>query len=131
MFRTALGVVGVLTTLFPDRMIEVFESAFIENPEECTTTSFSASSIRTEGVFIVAVTLIGGRVYTWLLNAAGVFGAVAFLFPETYRRFASAFLYENAEDVEWTDRSTDAIRTIGLAYVLLAGWAYRTRNRAD
>ena len=36
MLRQFLGVLGVLKTLVPDRIVDVFEAIAVENPEENT-----------------------------------------------------------------------------------------------
>ena len=128
MARRLLGVLGVLAAVLPDRMVDVFETVAIENPEECTTRPWVRPGIRLEGVAIVVASVVGGRAYAWLMNLAGVFGAVVVLFPQVYREVAVPLLYENPGEVEWNDRATDGVRVIGVVYVLVARRAARKRR---
>jgi hypothetical protein len=43
---------------------------------------------------MAVLSLFDGRVYAWLINLTGVFGAIVFLFPNLYRGFATASLYD-------------------------------------
>lgn len=128
MIRPLFGLLGALAALFPDRTVDVFEAAVIENggPD---TEPWVRSAVRAEGVLTVAVVLLGGRAYAWLSSLTGVFGVVVFAFPEAYREFAARFLYERPEDVRWADRSTPLLEAIGIAYVLAALGEFRRRHR--
>ncbi|GAA0506517.1 hypothetical protein SAMN04488066_101187 [Halorubrum aquaticum] len=129
MIRAILGFVGALTALFPDRMVDAFETVAIEE-DGADTRPWVGSAVRAEGVLAVAVALLGGRTYAWLLNLTGVFGVVVFAFPEAYREFAARFLYERSEEVRWADRSTRILKAIGVAYALAALREFRRRRRA-
>lgn len=131
MVRAFIGILGVLTAIFPNRIIELFEAVAIENPDDCTRKPWIDSGIRTEGIVVAVVSVIGRRVYAWLLNLTGVFGAVILLFPEGYRDFATTLLYEHPDEVEWNDRFTNRIRIIGVVYILLAVWTYTKRRAND
>lgn len=131
MIRAIIGLIGVLTAVFPDRIIEVFEAVAIENPDDCTRKPWIDSGIRTEGIVVAVASVIGRRVYAWLMNLTGVFGAVVLLFPEAYRDFATTLLYEHPDEVEWNNRFTNRIRLIGVVYILLAVWTYTKRRAND
>ncbi|GAB6880123.1 hypothetical protein JCM17823_23970 [Halorubrum gandharaense] len=127
MIRRFVGVLGVLTALFPNRMIDIFERLAIEKPDECATKSWISSGIRAEGVVVVAASLIGGRAYAWMMNLTGTFGAVILLFPQLYQRVATTLLYEHPNEVEWNDQFTKGVRIIGVVYLLLAIRSLRQR----
>jgi hypothetical protein len=120
MLRAVVGVLGIATVLFPDRILDVFETVAIENPDEATTKSWIESGIRTEGIVVTIVTLVGGRAYARMVDLTGVFGAIVLLSPRQYRRFALTLLYEHPDEVAWNHRFTDGIRIIGALYVLFA-----------
>ncbi|MCU4750928.1 hypothetical protein OB919_02845 [Halobacteria archaeon AArc-curdl1] len=131
MIRPLIGLLGLLAALFPDRMVDIFESLAIENPEECTTTSWIDSGIRVEGIVVTAASLLGGRAYAWMMNLTGAFGAVILLFPRLYQKIATGLLYEHSADVEWNDRFTDSVRFIGALYLLLAIRSFRKRRNSN
>ncbi|MFC5136532.1 MULTISPECIES: hypothetical protein [Haloferacaceae] len=128
MIRTVMGVLGAVSALFPDEIVDLFEKLAISNPGEGTVRGWVRQAIRSEGVLIAAISLFAGRAYAWLMNLTGVFGAVVFLFPDLYRKFATAFLYERPESIEWNERFRSGIRAIGVLYVFLAAKTYRERH---
>ncbi|WP_311172315.1 hypothetical protein [Halobellus ordinarius] len=130
MIRAFIGVLGVLTAVFPNRIIAIFETVAIENPDEYTRKPWTDSAIRSEGIVVTVASLIGRQAYAWLMNLTGVFGAVVLLFPEAYRDFATSLLYTHPDEVEWNDQFTNRIRLIGIAYIILAVWT-NTKRRAD
>lgn len=131
MLRTFISVLGVVTALFPDEVIALFERLAIVNPEEGTIRAWVRPAIRSEGVLVAAGSLLGGRSYAWLMNLTGVFGAVVVVFPELYRKFAPAFLYERPNSIEWNERFTTGVRIIGAVYVFLAAAVYKDRPDDD
>lgn len=130
MIRALIGLLGVLTTVFPNRIIGVFEAAAIENPSECTHNPWIDSAIRIEGLVVTVASLTGRQLYAWMMSLTGVFGAVILLFPEAYRDFATTLLYEHPDEVEWNDQFTNRLRIIGIVYILLAAWT-NVKRRAD
>jgi len=128
MIRTLVGVLGAISALVPDEIVSLYEKLAIANPNEGTVRGWVRPVIRSEGVLIVAISLLNGRAYAWLMNLTGVFGAIVFLFPDLYRRFATAFLYERPESIEWNERFSSAVRAIGALYVFLAAKTYRERH---
>jgi hypothetical protein len=128
MIRTLMGVLGAISALVPDKIVKLFEKLAIANPSEGTVRGWVGPAIRSEGVLIAAISLLNGRAYAWLMNLTGVFGAIVFLFPDLYRRFATAFLYERPESIEWNERFSSAVRAIGALYVFLAAKTYRERH---
>jgi len=50
-------------------------------------------------------------------DLTGVFGAIVLLFPDLYRKFATAFLYERPESIEWNEGFSSGVRAIGALYV--------------
>ena len=128
MLRQFLGALGVLTTLVPDRIVDVFEAIAVENPDQNTVHSWFGPLIRAEGVVITLAALRGGRLYAWLMNVTGIFGAVLFFFPRLYEQIAGPLVYEDPESVEWNEHLTDGVRMIGAVYVLLALLDRRRRN---
>lgn len=130
MIQQFLGTLGVLTALVPDRIVDVFERVAVENPGENTVHSWFGSLIRAEGVVITLAALRDGRLYAWLMNVTGIFGAVLVFTPELYEQIAGPLVYEDPESVEWNEHLTDGIRVIGAVYVLLALLDRRRRKRA-
>jgi len=128
MIRQFLGALGILTALVPDRIVDVFEAIAVENPEENTVHSWFGPLIRAEGVVITLAALRDGRLYAWLLNVTGIFGAVLFFIPRLYKQMAGPLVYEDPASVEWNEHLTDGIRVIGVVYVLLALFDRRRRN---
>jgi len=128
MIRTVVGALGAVTALFPDEIVDLFEKLMIANSGEGTVRGWVRPAIRSEGVLIAGISLFDGRAYAWLMNLTGVFGAIVLLFPDLYRRFATAFLYERPESMEWNERFRSGIRAIGALYVLLAAKTYRERH---
>lgn len=131
MLRATIGVLGFLTAVFPERILEIFESIAIENPEEATPRPWVKTGIRTEGIAITAASLVGGRVFASMMNLTGVFGAVVFVVPEAYRTFATHLLYSDPHDIEWKETVTSGLRLIGGVYVLLAIIARRNRRSVE
>jgi hypothetical protein len=131
MIRPVIAFLGGLAALLPDRMIDIFETVAIENPDECAIKPWIDAGIRTEGVLVIAASLIGGRAYAWMMNLTGAFGAVVVVSPQLYRRFATTLLYENPDSVEWNDRATTGVRIIEVVYVLLALKALTKRLAAE
>lgn len=131
MIRLLVGILGFLTTLFPDRIVEQYEAVAIQNSDACRIRSWITTGIRTEGVLVTIASLIGGRAYGSMMHITGAFGAIVLLFPDYYRRFAGTVLYENADTVEWNDQFASGVRLIGVLYVVLAAKSFITRRRSD
>lgn len=129
--RRLIGLIGLLTALVPDRIIGVFEDVAIENPSECQANPWLRSGIRIEGIVITLASLLGGRAYAWMMNLTGFFGAIVLLFPQLYREFASALVYENSDAVEWNAQFTTGVRLIGALYVIMAIISFRKRHNED
>lgn len=128
MIRTLVGVLGAISALFPDKIVGIFEKLAIANPSEGTVREWVRPAIRSEGVLIAAISLRNGRAYAWLMNLTGLFGAIVLLFPDLYRRFATAFLYERPESIEWNERFRLGIRAIGALYVFFTAKTYKERH---
>ena len=120
MIRSLLATLGLVTALVPDRIVDLFEAIAVKNPDEIAVHSWFNHLIRVEGVVIVLAVLRDGRLYAWLMNLTGLFGAVLVLVPDLYERIAGPLVYEDPESVEWHDHLSDGIRVIGVVYVLLA-----------
>lgn len=131
MMCSFIGLLGILTILFPEDMIEIFEGVAIENSDENTIKPWISSGIRAEGIIVTAASLIGGRAYVWMMNLTGVFGAVVLLSPQLYRKLATALLYEDPNGVEWNDQFTTGVRIIGVVYILLAVKAFKKHRTTD
>ncbi|MFD1687503.1 hypothetical protein [Halobellus litoreus] len=125
MIRTLVGVLGTLSALFPDEIVEIFEKLAIANPNEGTVSGWVRPAIRSEGVLIAVISFFDGRAYAWLMNLTG---AIVLLFPDLYRKFATAFLYERPELMEWNEGFSSGVRAIGALYVFLAAKTYRERH---
>lgn len=126
--RLILGILGVITTLFPNRVIGLFEAIAVSDAGDASTPPWFRSAIRAEGVLITFACLFGGRVYGVMMNVTGVFGAVVLLFPDVYRKIATAIVYDQPDHVEWNDQFTPVVRIIGVLYVLIAVRAFKKRR---
>lgn len=131
MTRLLVGVLGFLTTLFPDRIVEQYEAVAIQNSDACQIRSWITNGIRTEDVLVTIASLTGGRAYGSMMNITGAFGAIVLLFPDYYRRIAGTVLYEDPEFVEWNDQFASGVRLIGVLYVVLAVKSFIHRHRGD
>ena len=123
-----LLILGATTALFPDEIVALFERLAIANPGDGTLRAWITPAIRSEGVLVAVVSLLGGRSYAWMMNLTGAFGAVVLAFPDLYRKFATTLLYENPGSIEWNERFTAGVRMIGAIYVVLAAKSYRDRR---
>ncbi|WP_276270944.1 hypothetical protein [Haloarcula litorea] len=129
MLRKLIGVLGAVTAVFPGKIVALFETLAITNPEEGALREWVNPAIRSEGMLVAVISLLGSRSYAWMMNLTGVFGAIVLVFPDLYRKFASTFLYEHPAAVEWDERFTTSVRVIGAVYVFLAAKAYRDRSK--
>ncbi|WIV68370.1 hypothetical protein [Natrialbaceae archaeon AArc-T1-2] len=128
MSRIAFGLLGSLIALFPADVLEAFERATLENPEESRPKSWLVSGIRAEGIGYVLVGVVGGKSYAWLMNLIGIVGVVVTLFPKRYLEVGGRLAYENSEDLEWREGFVTATRGIGVLCVLLALRAAKNRD---
>ncbi|MDS0478103.1 hypothetical protein [Natrinema sp. 1APR25-10V2] len=128
MIRVLTGVIGAVTALAPERVIVIFEKLAIANPGKEPVRAWIQPAVRAEGILIAAISLFGGQLYAWLMNLTGAFGTVVFLFPNLYRKFATAFLYEKPDAVEWNQSFTAEVRAIGAIYAILASKRFRRRH---
>lgn len=129
MLRILIGVLGAVTALFPDKIVVVFEKLVITNPSDGTLREWVNPAIRSEGILVAVISFLGGRSYVWMMNLTGAFGAVVLVFPNLYRKFATTLLYERPDAIEWNERFTIVVRSIGAVYVFLAAKMYRDRRK--
>lgn len=129
MLRIFIGVLGAITALVPDKIVALFETCAIANPDEGTLRAWINPTIRSEGILVAVISLFGGRPYAWMMNLTGTFGAVVLVFPGLYRKFATGFLYERPDSIEWNEQFTIGVRIIGAVYLFLAAKTYRNRRR--
>lgn len=127
--RIFIGVLGAVTALFPDEIVALFEKLAIANPGESTLRTGVNPGIRSEGLLVAVISLLGGRSYAWMMNLTGGFGAVVLVFPGLYRKFATTLLYKHPDSIEWDERFTTGVRIIGAVYVFLAAKTYRDRRK--
>ena len=129
MLRTLLGILGAVTALFPDRIIALFERLAIDNSGDPTLRAWVTPAIRSEGILVAVISLLGGRWFARLMNLTGAFGAVILVVPDLYRKFALSLLYEESDSVEWNEQFHTVVRFIGALYVYLAAKTYRDRRK--
>ncbi|WP_128906472.1 hypothetical protein [Halorubrum amylolyticum] len=130
MLRAIIGVLGGLTALVPDRIVDAFERAAVANPDEVEPRPGAVTALRAEGVFVFALTLSGGRVYASAMYITGAFGALLLAVPRLYRAIAAGFLYGDPEAVEWREGFDPVLRLVGALYVLLGIREFR-REREE
>ncbi|MFC7020284.1 MULTISPECIES: hypothetical protein [Haloarcula] len=129
MIRILISTLGAVTALFPDEIVAFFEKSAIANPGEGTLRTWVNPAIRSEGILVAVISLLGGRFYAWMMNLTGAFGAVVFVFPDLYRELATTFLFESPDAIEWNERFTAGVRIIGAVYVILAAKTYRDHRK--
>ena len=130
MFRPVVGLLGVLSALFPDRILALFERIAIERSDDAIR-SWLSSGIRAEGVVVTFASLVGGRAYAWMMNLTGAFGILILLAPRLYREFATRVLYVEPGEIEWNDRFTTGLRVIGFVYLGMAVVEFAARRSDD
>lgn len=131
MFRPVVGLLGVLSALFPDRILALFERIAIERSDDDAIRSWLSSGIRAEGVVVTLVSLVGGRAYAWMMNLTGAFGVLILLAPRLYREFATRVLYVDPAEIEWNDRFRTGLRVIGFVYLFMAVVEFAARRSDD
>lgn len=131
MFRPLVGLLGVLSALFPERILALFEGVAIENADDAAIEQWLSNGIRIEGVVVTLASVVGGRAYAWMMNLTGAFGVLLLLAPRLYRAFATRVLYDSPSDVEWNDRVTTGLRVIGFGYLAMAVVEYAKRRGED
>ncbi|MEA1932301.1 MAG: hypothetical protein U9O06_12245 [Euryarchaeota archaeon] len=131
MVRTLLVGLGIVMTLFPDRVTDWYQRIAFENPEAAVGNSWLGSAVRVEGLLIALCSLTGGRGYAWLLNLMGLAGGVAVLFPRQYLDWGARVAYQNPEEIEWTGWFPTVARGLGVCYVVGSLRDYRRRHSAD
>ncbi len=128
MARSLFGLLGAVVALFPAGARGAYEAIALENPGAVEPKPWLDAGIRAEGILYVLASVAGGRAYAWLLNVAGVAGALAALFPRQYLETGATLAYEDADALEWREGFVTAVRGIGVLLVLLALGARRTRS---
>lgn len=130
MLRQILAVLGGLVALAPHRTLAAFETVALDVDVDESTSEETVgvptirpwvpSLVRTEGLVLVLVALVGGRLYRLLIGAVGVGGGMVMTFPRRYQRFAARLIFDDPSSVRWHDRSTPLLRAIGALYVGVA-----------
>lgn len=120
MSRLLLGILGLVLAAVPDRVIETYESLAVDVPDDPTAKPWLPSVVRAEGIAAVAIALVGGRAYAWLIGLVGAVGAIAAAIPRRYLAFGARIGYDRPESIGWRDRFVPVVRAIGVGCVLLA-----------
>lgn len=81
MIRSLVGVLGALSALFPDEIVELFEKLAIANPSEGTVSGWVRPAIRSEGVLIAVISFFDGRAYAWLMILPACSAGLSSCFP--------------------------------------------------
>mgnify|MGYP000076638773 CR=1 FL=1 len=131
MLRAIVGILGGLTVLVPDRIVDAFERVAVANPDEVDPRSGILPTLRAEGAGIVAIALIGGRVYAWTMYVTGAFGALLLVAPRLYHAIAARFVYDDPDTVEWNSGLDRVLRLVGALYVLFGIRAFRRRRQEE
>ncbi|MDJ1434244.1 hypothetical protein [Halostagnicola sp. A-GB9-2] len=129
MFRTIIGLIGVIITLFPAKIRYLYEQFALKNPDAVNVKPWFIPAIRAEGLLIVLVSVFGGKVYRMSLYLLGLAGAVALFFPRRALRISANYSYEEPERIEWNKGLVQAIRCFGVLYLLIALDALTNLNR--
>ncbi|MEZ3163275.1 hypothetical protein ABNG03_00110 [Halorubrum sp. RMP-47] len=119
MIRAVVGALGELTVLAPDRIVAAFERVAVENLDDVEPRRGTRPTLRAEGAAVVALALIGGRVYALAMYVTGAFGTVLLVVPPAYRAIAGRILYEDPDAVEWKPGFDTFLRLVSAAYALL------------
>ena len=120
MIRALLGLVGIVLTLVPGRVIVLYEVVAIENPDECAPKGWVAPAIRAEGIGLAILALSGGRAYTTFMKFVGAVGVVAFFVPRQYASFGFGIAWNRSDSIEWKSGFFQGVRVAGAFSVLLA-----------
>ncbi len=128
MARLTLLAVGALLALVPDRILDLYEDLAVESPERPSRQPWLRSLVQAEGLVVTVFSLLGGRMWAWLLNLTGLTGAFAFLVPERYLSLGSKFAYERASSIDWADQAPTVVRVLGAISVFLAVRAFFQRR---
>lgn len=128
MLRGLLAALAVVELLVPDRFIEFWEPVALENPEECSLRSWVIPVARLEGLLVLAA-LVRPEAFSGALRSAlGWYGLMAALSPRGYLEYWTPLVYDDAESCEWKPWVVPATRAIGVLYVLLALFGWRSTN---
>lgn len=127
--RLVFGILGAVLALAPERVLAWYKRVAMTNPEVPTAKAWLRPGIRAEGVVYALVSLRGGRGYDWLVNVAGLVGAVAAVAPEQYLDWGGSLAFYQAELIEWRAEFVSAVRALGLAFVVLALARRRSRRQ--
>lgn len=120
MVRAIFAMVGAITALFPDRVLDAVERYAIEQGEKHQRESHVRPAIQVEGVAVAAASILGGKAYSWMMSLTGIFGVLIVFFPDHYLNVAAKFVYEDPEKVTWKKRFIAGLRIIGIFYLLIA-----------
>ena len=130
MVRPLLALFGVVTALFPQQVLAIFEAFALENPAEAERRPWVTQAMRGEGIVILVVSVFGRRSYRWMHYITGIFGVVLALSPAVYGYLGQILLYENHDTVRWNPRSFPVLRVLGIGYVKMAVRVFR-RHRVS
>ena len=130
MARKLLAGLGIVMSLFPNRVTDWYGRIAFENPETPVGKPWLGSAVRAEGLVIGFLGLIGGRGYAWLLNLMGLAGGIVVLFPKQYLDWGAGVAYQNPEEIEWVDWFPAVARGLGVLYVVGSLRAFKRRHCA-
>ncbi|WP_458190399.1 hypothetical protein [Haladaptatus sp. NG-WS-4] len=129
MYRTIIGLIGVIIALFPAKIRYLYEQFALKNPDEVNAKPWFTPAIRAEGIVFLLVSIAGGKAYTASMYVLGIAGAVALFIPKQALKLSEDYAYERPETIEWNEGLVTVIRCFGLVYLLIALSALFNRNR--
>ncbi|WP_254524005.1 hypothetical protein [Natrinema caseinilyticum] len=129
MYRTIMGLIGVIIAVFPAKIRYLYEQFALKNPDEVNAKPWFTPAIRAEGIVFLLVSIAGGRAYTASMYVLGIAGAVALFIPKQALKLSENYAYERPETIEWNEGLVTVIRCFGLGYLLIALSALSNRNR--
>lgn len=131
MLKPLLAALAVVELLAPERVIEFGERLALEDPGEASLRPWVTPVARLEGLVVLAALLRPGRLPGPLRSMLGWFGLLAVLSPRGFLDYWTDLVYEDAAGLAWKPWVVPATRAIGVLYVLLALFGWRSKEDTE
>lgn len=128
MIKPLLAALAVVELLAPERVIEFGERLALENPGEASLRSWVTPVARLEGLVVLAALARRPVLPGPLRSMLGWFGLLAVLSPKGFLDYWTDLVYEDTRVLAWKPWVVPATRAIGVCYVLLALFGWRSEE---
>ncbi|MFC6905933.1 hypothetical protein [Halalkalicoccus tibetensis] len=128
MLRSLLAVLAVVELLAPERVIEFGERLALENSGEASLQPWITPVARLEGLVLLVALVRPPALPGPLRSMLGWFGLLAVLSPRGFIDYWTDLVYEDAAVLAWKPWVVPATRAIGVLYVLLALFGWRSKE---